>query len=70
MWSNEPDAMLASDEEAVELTDALRLPSMVVFVCLIKDERRPRFIVVHDKPNLSFIGGQWRPKAECPNIQS
>ena len=70
MWSNEPDAMLASDEEAVELTDALRLPSMVVFVCMINEQRRPRFIVVHHEPNLSFIDGQWRPKAGCPNSQS
>jgi hypothetical protein len=68
MRADDYDAMLASDEEGVELTDALRLPSMVVFVCLIKDERRPRFIVVHDKRNLSFIDGQWRPKAECPDI--
>jgi hypothetical protein len=70
MWSSEPDAILASDEEGVELTDALRLPNMVVFVCVINDKRRPRFIVVYYEPSLSFIDGQWRPKAECPNSQS
>jgi hypothetical protein len=36
MWPTEPDAILASDEEGVELGDALRWPSKFVFVCVIK----------------------------------
>jgi hypothetical protein len=63
MWSTEPDAMLASDEEGIELADALRLPSKVVSVCVYNEQKRPRFIVVHHEDYESFVDGQWKPKA-------
>ena len=55
--------MLASDEEGIELADALRLPSKVVFVCVFNEKQRPRFIAVHHEDYESFIDGQWKPKA-------
>jgi hypothetical protein len=67
MWSTEPDAMLASDEDG-ELTDALRSPSEVVFVCVI-NEYQKRFIAVQHE-DYPFSDGQWIPKAGleiCPN---
>jgi hypothetical protein len=66
--SNEPDAILASNEDGVELTDALRWPTEVVFVCVI-NEHQKRFIAVHHEV-YGFSDGQWIPKARldiCPN---